>query len=220
MSLTASSGSGDSQTLIQVNLYRYRYGHFEYLLFRRNDPADPFWQPVTEVVRAGSDIGQTVKRAAFEQAGLQSFKHFDKEMYSYEWFTGRERGRDIVFAAEVAEGAAVNADTKRYSTFAWLPYQEALLRLKWDGNKQALRQLDERLEARRVSDPDYWQSREQGLYNQAASSSSQAPGAAATGSPGSNTGNPYSDQVPKRLPDQPEAKRANGGEVNTSEWFL
>jgi ADP-ribose pyrophosphatase YjhB (NUDIX family) len=213
------SGDSQLQTLIQINLYRFRHGQFEYLLLKRIDKDDDsFWQPITEKVSIDGDVAAAVKKAAFEQAGLHGFKHLDKDMYSYEWFAGEERGRDIVFAAEVAAETEIVTDDTRYSAFEWFDYQEALLHLKWDGNKTALRELHERLQAKRISDPGYWSTHEQGIYG-------STPAAQATPSndeillpPSATAGN----NTPKRLPDSPSDSQArkDRDDENPSEWFL
>jgi hypothetical protein len=224
------------QTFIQINVYRFRYGQFEYLLLKRIDEDDHFWQPITEHVAGDSDIAAGLKRAAVEQAGLYGFKRLDQEMYTYEWFAGNQRGRDVVFSAEVAADTPVEVDSQQYGGFKWLPFQEAVLHFKWDGNKVALRQLNERLMARKVSDPNYWRSPEQGLYvagqkqpSQAASSEGKAqaiPAPTAANSPADGPLLPPSatvNQPSKRLPDRPHDSHESKGDdedVNTGEWFL
>jgi hypothetical protein len=195
-----------------------------------------FGSPSPSVVEEDSDIAQVLKRAAAEQAGLHGFKRLDKEMYSYEWFAGNQRGRDVVFSAEVAATTAISSDTKLYSSFEWLPFQQALLHFKWDGNKDALRKLNERLKARKVSDPNYWRSPEQGLYASAkgAADGQQATTNAAPQTSPDNDANPPTNgsipppsatvnQVPKRLPDHPQEShesKDDDPDVNTGEWFL
>lgn len=191
-------------------------GQFEYLVLKRIDHEEEFWQGVTEEVKEGGDIAATVKRAAAEQVGIRSFKRLSEEMYSYEWYTHGQRGRDIVFAAEVTPETAIDLDTGRYSDFQWLPYEQATQHIKWSGAKDALQELHAFLEAKKLSNPEYWPTREAGLFTPA---EKMDVGQTAM----EHTGNPYGSNVPKRLPDRP----GNGGiatdndkEANTGEWFL
>lgn len=141
------------QTVVQITVYRENLGRFEYLVLKRIDEDNKFWQVVTEPVASSSTIADTVRSAASEQIGVRGFKNLNSEMHSYEWFAGGERGRDIVFAAELDPRAAISIDTARFSEYAWLPAEEAAARLKWNGNKQALLELDRHLVEYRQTHP-------------------------------------------------------------------
>ena len=75
------------QTVVQLNVYRQKDGHFEYLLLKRIDTDSKFWQVVTEPVPHSSTLGDALRQAASEQIGLRGFKHLSHETYSYEWYT-------------------------------------------------------------------------------------------------------------------------------------
>lgn len=204
------------QTHIQINFYRMNYGQFEYLILKRVDHEKDFWQAVTEQVKEGGDIAETVKRAAAEQVGIRNFKRLSEEMYSYEWYTHGQRGRDIVFAAEVTPETTIDLDTSRYSDFQWLPYEQAVQHIKWSGAKDALQGLHTFLEDKKLNNPEYWPVRETGLFSR---ETKMDVGQTAV----EHSGNPYSPNVPKRLPDRPDEslKRMDDDkEVNTGEWFL
>lgn len=204
------------QTHIQINFYRMNYGNFEYLILKRIDREKDFWQAVTEQVKEGGDIAETVKQAAAGQVGIRNFKRLSEEMYSYEWYTHGQRGRDIVFAAEVTPETAIDLDTTRYSDFQWLPYEQAIQHIKWSGAKDALQELHDFLEAKKLSNPEYWPARETGLFSR---DEKMNVGQTAV----EHSSNPYGSNVPKRLPDQPIQNPKNKDdepEVNTGEWFL
>lgn len=230
------------QTVVQLTIYRDAYGHYEYLLLKRIDQDDAFWQVVTEPVPNHDTIAQTLKQAVLEQTGIRGFKHLNKETYSYEWYAGKQRGRDIVFAAEVSPQTVVELDKHRYSQYAWLPAEEAIQKLKWSGNKQALRQLEKQLHAQRLDAPA---SITQGFYGNGSSrvagpiapSSSQAaqtprPGplspavAGTTVQSFTDSHSPFTGNVPKRLPDRPEdgvdelKPYPDEDDDRAGEWFL
>jgi hypothetical protein len=207
------------QTHIQINFYRMNQGNFEYLILKRVDHEEDFWQGVTEQVKEGGDIAETVKRAAAEQVGIRNFKRLSEEMYSYEWYTHGQRGRDIVFAAEVIPETVIDLNTARYSDFQWLPYEQAVQHIKWSGAKDALQELHTFLEAKRLSNPEYWAPPETSQAGSFSPDEKMDVGQTAM----EHSGSPYGSNVPKRLPDRP----GNGGiatdsdqEANTSEWFL
>jgi hypothetical protein len=209
-------------THIQINFYRMNYGTFEYLILKRVDSEEDFWQSVTAQVKEGGDIGFTVKQAAANQVGIHSFKRLSEEMYSYEWYTPHgQRGRDIVFAAEVTPDTALDIDTSKYSSFQWLPFEQAVQHIKWNGAKDALRDLHKFLESKKLSNPEYWPRHEAGLYSTASKPNDARQ--LATGQ-GQSRGNPYGTNAPKRLPDRPEqsheSQTDDEKEINTGEWFL
>lgn len=204
------------QQHIQVIFYRMNYGQFEYLTVLRIDKEKDFWQLVTERVSKGRSIADTVRQAAIEQVGIRHFKRLSEATYSYEWYTHGQRGRDIVFAAEVEHDAAVTLDTGRYSQYTWMSFDEAMKHIKWSGAKDALRELHVSLEAERLHNPEYWQTPETGIYSPASTVSSSQ-------SANDQAGNPYGPNVPKRLPDRPNdghERKDDDREVNTGELFL
>jgi 8-oxo-dGTP pyrophosphatase MutT (NUDIX family) len=145
----SAKGASATQTVIQINIYRYKAGKLQFLLFKRIDEDnDHFWQPISLAAGEDEPIDETLKKAAEQQAGISELHYLGQELYSYEWYSHGQRGRDIVFAAEVAPQTLVFPDLKQHSKFAWMPYKEALLKLTWDGNKKSLRQLMDHLEKR------------------------------------------------------------------------
>lgn len=147
------------KTLVQVNMYRWRDGQLEFLLLKRTDAADN-WQPVTGSVALGENIGDTLKRAIIEETGIHKVKDLTEQLYAYEWYADdqREKGNDLVFGAEVRPDTEVTLNSKKHDAYEWLPYDEALRRLKWDGTKESLRRLYARLQtqpAEAVANDDY-----------------------------------------------------------------
>jgi len=224
------------QTVVQLNIYRQKGGRFEYLLLKRIDTDSKFWQVITEPVHHASTLGDTLRHAASEQVGLRGFKHLSHETYSYEWYTHGERGRDIVFAAEISPEATITLDQHRYNAFEWLPIDEAARRLKWDGNRAALKKLDDHLveaypiqggigQDNRHSErlDQQPQTSQQYSQNQQSYPVPNNPSADAynnTNNPPASNG-PYGSNVPRRLPDQPSAVAAAPvREINPGELFL
>lgn len=132
--------------IAQCNVYRYVDGSYEFLLLKRADERRAFWQPMTEPCASSEDIGSALKRGLREQLGIEHVKHLSEETYSYEWYTGGERGRDLVFAVEIHSRTPVTLAGTQYNDYAWMPFAEAVEEVKWSGNKEALRRLNKRLE--------------------------------------------------------------------------
>jgi hypothetical protein len=215
------------QTIVQLNVYRWQNGQFEYLLLRRIDADSKFWQVITEPVSSSSTLGDTLRQAAHEQAGLRGVKHLSDETYSYEWYTHGERGRDIVFAVEVSTETNITLDQHRFAEFAWMSLSDAIHHLKWDGNRTALKKLEARLQKEREtaiisfpSSPSQRQPYTPGTNN----GNSPTPDTPSTSPPANPTlaqaTGPYSPNVPRRLPDVPDTVAATPKEVNPGEFFL
>lgn len=212
----------EAQLGVQLNVYRQAAnGHYEYLLLNRTDQGQTIWQFITQRVIQSDTLIDSLRQAAIEQAGLHGFKQLSQQTYSYEWYAGNLRGRNIVFAAEVSANAAITISDPRFSTYAWLPYADAVQRVEWNGSKQALEQLDRQLQAgrsqeavdtraslvthspngRTVIPPDS-PSSEQPAGNGNAPTTPPVP--VTTTTDGRSAHNPYGDNVPKRLPDVAE----------------
>lgn len=142
-------GSG-LQTIVQLNVYRFKNDAFQFLLFKRagSDHDSQFWQPMSEPLGKGETIADGLQRIAKEHAGIRNLNHMSHSVYSYDWYSGDESGRDIVFAAQVEPTTPILPDIMRYSTFEWLSFGETLARLKWSGSKEAIRQLQANLDKR------------------------------------------------------------------------
>lgn len=210
----------EAQLGVQLNVYRQAAdGRYEYLLLNRTDQGQAIWQFITQRVTQSDTLIDSLRQAAIEQAGLHGFKQLSQQTYSYEWYAGNQRGRNIVFAAEVSPGAAITISDPRFSTYAWLPYADAVQRVEWNGSKQALEQLDRQLQATYMQGPaDNAASLVTHSPNgrtvappavpeagqQPDGSTMAASPAPAASNDGRSAHNPYGDNVPKRLPDVPE----------------
>ena len=129
------------KTIVQVNIYRVRGDTPEYLLLLRNDGGMPFWQPVSMEVSGSLSVHAALQEAMQTQAGISSHKRLSQPIYTYEWYAHGEKGRDIVFAAEVDVETEAAVDGTEFTELAWLPFDKAMQTLKWNGNKEALRIL-------------------------------------------------------------------------------
>lgn len=140
------------KTLVQVTIYRWRDGQLEFLLLKRVKEDGNFWQPVTGHVKGTETVADTLKREVVEETGISKFKDLTEQLYSYEWYSEdqREKGIDLVFGAEVRPDTEVKLNPAEHEAYEWLPYADALKRLKWDGNKESLRRLHDRLQHQAV----------------------------------------------------------------------
>jgi len=139
-------------TIVQVNIYRKGPdGNYEFLMLKRKEASADggFWQPVTGKAMTSAAVAETLRNEIINETGIKHFKHLSDELYTYEWYSNGEKGRDIVFAAEVEPTTTITLNPKKHETFEWLPYEEATQRLKWEGNRESLRRLHKHLESER-----------------------------------------------------------------------
>lgn len=113
-----------------------------------------FWQGIAGGAEDNESPLETAKREAFEEAGIS----FSSKYYQLQFkgnvpvsaFTARRYWpKDVYVIPEYY--FAVNCDgidiilSKEHTEFRWVSYEEAVKLLKWDSNKNALWELNERL---------------------------------------------------------------------------
>jgi len=130
---------------------------WEYLLLRRTAEREGFWQGVTGAVEPGESFDEAARRELLEETGFAP-DELVKIDYSYT-FPVEERWRsqyepdvmeitEHVFLAILDSGAEPKIDPKEHDRWAWCSFEEALRKLRWPGNIEALKRCDEVLRAR------------------------------------------------------------------------
>jgi dATP pyrophosphohydrolase len=127
----------------------------EYAIFRRTDYADDCWQGVAGGAEQGESAEQAARREMMEESGIPR----DAPLVSLDavasvpaiHFKDRKLwGRDVYVVTERAFGVWVPGGltitlSHEHSEYRWVPYEEAAKLLKWDSNRTALWELNERL---------------------------------------------------------------------------
>ena len=134
-------------------LYREtKTGSFEYAIFRRADSG--FWQPVAGGGEDDETPAQATQRETLEETGLDLGDSFIKLQtiepvrvteFSESWRWGEEVYviPQYCFAARVEQGQITLSH--EHTEFRWLDYASAERLLKYDGNRTALWELNQRL---------------------------------------------------------------------------
>jgi dATP pyrophosphohydrolase len=143
---------------LQVLVLPFRHradGRIEYAVFRRADHVDDCWQGLAGGAEAGESAEQAARREMMEEAGIAAdaplialdaiagiaVDQFDEhEQWGPEVYIVIERA----FAARVPDEFSI-AMSREHTAYRWLSYEEAVKLLKWDSNKTALWELNERL---------------------------------------------------------------------------
>ena len=99
------------------------------------------WGFIKGHIEPGEKDIDTVKREAFEEAGLSDLKFIFgfREKIEYEYFFRRERRHKTVYyylAETKQENVRLSYEHKDY---AWLPFEDALKRITYDNDREVLR---------------------------------------------------------------------------------
>ena len=137
---------------VLVFLYRKRKNNdYQYCVFYREKYK--LWQAISGGVEDNETLIQTVKREVFEETGLRVDNIFKLSSISsipvvnvtgdFSW------GNDVYTVTEYSFGVYIETDyiklSSEHTKYEWLSYDEAYDKLKFDSNKTALWELNERV---------------------------------------------------------------------------
>jgi lipoyl(octanoyl) transferase len=125
-----------------ASLYRRRGTELEFLIIRRVPEDGGFWQPVTGTMEPGESSLETAIREIAEETGITELLHISEHIHQNEWESDDHSGRDFVHAVEVPLHAKVIL-SHEHDDHKWLSLEEAVMRLKFNGNKESLRRVHE-----------------------------------------------------------------------------
>ncbi|MBN1138862.1 MAG: NUDIX pyrophosphatase [Anaerolineae bacterium] len=147
-----------SRAPFNVAVYPYRAvgsGEFEYALLKRADAG--FWQGVSGGGEGGETPLEAARRETLEETGIPSdstFLQLDtvEPIPVIEFRASSLWGEDIYVIPQYWFGVLVTGRTlllsREHSEYRWLRYEQARALLKYDGNKTALWELNQRLRGR------------------------------------------------------------------------
>lgn len=131
---------------IEAIIFRKNNQEIEYLLLKRTQKRGGFWQPVTGGVKEGEKEREAVIREVKEETGVEEILNIIEDVH---YFQLEENGIDeFVFGVEIAPEVEISIEKNIYpehDEFKWCNFEEALNLLKWPGNKEGLKNLNERL---------------------------------------------------------------------------
>lgn len=131
--------------------YIFEENTITYAIFYRTDFG--YWQGIAGGGEEGETVIETAKREAFEEAGIKSdlFLQLDSisslpvehVVGSFLW------GEDIYVINEYSFGVELLSPdlslSNEHLIYKWVNYEEAISILKWDSNKTALWELNQKL---------------------------------------------------------------------------
>lgn len=136
---------------VLVFLYRYRNKIIEYCIFYRKK--QKFYQGLSGGVEDDEELVDTVKREVYEETGIKINKIIKLDTISSIPGVNVNKNfnyvNNIYVLYEYSFGALVNNEdielSVEHQEYRWVTYDEAINLLKYDSNKTALFELNERL---------------------------------------------------------------------------
>ena len=132
---------------MQGVVYRRVKAGLEFLVVKRVPTDGGFWQAVTGTIEDGEDEVTTLKRELAEEAGITDPLYISELLHTYEWAVYDLQGTDHVFAVEVRADSDVKLEPTEHDEFMWLPLEQAVNKLKYDGNKTSMQQVNDYIKA-------------------------------------------------------------------------
>lgn len=122
----------------------------KYLLLKRTKERGGFWQPVTGGIRKGELAKEALIRELQEELSLKD-NCFSIVDLDYEFVFELESGKQIteyVFGVELfSNNFKLSGE---HEECKWVDLQQALKMLKWDSNKQAIKELSQWLKIKAI----------------------------------------------------------------------
>lgn len=125
---------------IQAILYRSS-PDIMYLLMKRPADRGDYWTPITGHVEANEKLLDALGREIEEETGISEFSYIIDLRVPQRFVKGDEEVEEHAFGVQVdTEKIRLS---KEHSEYAWLTYDEANARLKWDAHKTSLQVLND-----------------------------------------------------------------------------
>lgn len=115
-------------------------GQLLFLLLKRIPSRGGFWQPVTGGVHPNESLENALSREILEETGIRDIKRAVNTQFTFEFNDNGNDYTEYVYGVEVPHDSAVNISAE-HNAFTWATKEEAMVRLKWQTNKDALQRL-------------------------------------------------------------------------------
>ena len=148
----------------QILIFPYRFKseeEIEFAIFKRSDYKEEIWQGIAGAGEDNEKPIEAARREAFEEGGisqnsplliLDSMATVPVIHFGEGALRGKLWGEDMYVIPEHAYGMQIVDQelsiSHEHTEYRWVPYTEALKLLKWDSNRNALWELNQRLTRR------------------------------------------------------------------------
>lgn len=133
---------------VQVHLWRpVAEGGRVFAVLHRCEAKGDYWQPITGNVEQGETPEACALREAQEEAGVQADRDdLSPRLWVHDWERGGHVFAEHVFALRCAQPDLELSGEHR--AYEWLPFEEALGRLHFEGNRRGLEMAERWIEER------------------------------------------------------------------------
>jgi 8-oxo-dGTP pyrophosphatase MutT (NUDIX family) len=132
----------------QINciVFKPEGGSYKFLILKRAEDRGGFWQPITGGVKEGEEQISAVKRELMEETGVTKYRQLINLKYSF-CFSLPHLGNltENVYAVEVHPETEIVL-SHEHTEYRWLDFEESLVLIKYESNKEGLRRLRKVLE--------------------------------------------------------------------------
>jgi lipoyl(octanoyl) transferase len=117
----------------------------KYLIIRRVPEDGGFWQPITGTHESNESLESCMVREIKEEAGydLDLIERITDKIYEFTWLKKGVIIYEYVFGVELKKQKDPILSPFEHDKFSWLPYEEAVQKLKMEENKRALTILNQ-----------------------------------------------------------------------------
>ena len=140
------------RTPVQIGCILFRkVKSFEFLLLKRVESRGGYWQCVTGGVEDDESAVDAVYREVFEETGIrrEDVISFIEGVFECEFetdsfnklFGDKTIIKSYDFGAQVSNSQKIRIDPAEHDEYKWVDYETALELLKWENNKNALKEL-------------------------------------------------------------------------------
>lgn len=125
---------------IQAILYRSD-PDIKYLVMKRPAERGDYWTPITGHVETNEKLLDALAREVEEETGISDFSYIIDLRVPFKYKKGEEEIEEHAFGVQVdTEDIRLS---KEHDDYAWLAYDEATGRLKWEEHRRSLRVLND-----------------------------------------------------------------------------
>jgi len=128
---------------IQAILYgrKEEEDEIKYLLLRRPESRGGYWTFITGHVEKGEQLLDALEREIGEETGIHSIAYVIDLRIPMRFTKEGEEIEEHAFGVQVESREVVLSD--EHVEYGWMNFQEAMERLKWEGQKNSLRVLND-----------------------------------------------------------------------------
>jgi dATP pyrophosphohydrolase len=135
--------------IVQIIVYRIKRGGPEFLLLKRTRERGGFWNVVNGTLELNESIIEARNRELLEETGIENVLHWSNEINRFSFQYKSDTMVVLVYDAEVNESQKIVINHE-HTEYRWVNFEEAMNMLKFDDDKNGLRNCQKELMDKKV----------------------------------------------------------------------